>query len=192
MHHRRPVSLPLRDVGGAIGNCALVDMRRCLFIEIVPGEDGPSPTLFTLVVPRPFENPVGTVLVVDARGRVFDDASLGKPAFPLRALPLGAPEARFRFLITSVFSDSGRTTPCSLKNRPHALHNGCPSGSRLHRGVVDVWQFVHEVGGWSPSSLLPFAVPALPSLVLRSGVLVADREIVPIVGLIVDFLRRIS
>jgi hypothetical protein len=35
------------------------------------------------------------VLVVDARGRVFDDASFGKPAPPFRALPLGAPEARF-------------------------------------------------------------------------------------------------
>lgn len=134
MHHRRPVSLPLRDVGGAVGSCPLVDIRRCLFIAVAPGEDGPSPTLLTLVIPRPFENPVGTVLVVDARGRVFDDASLGKPVFPLRALPLGAPEARFlqphnisstsptipkntktnRFLITSVFSDSGRTTPCSF------------------------------------------------------------------------------
>jgi hypothetical protein len=61
----------------------------------VPGRDGPSPTLFTPFVPRPFANPVGTVLVVDARGRVFDDASFGKPAPPFRALPLGAPEARF-------------------------------------------------------------------------------------------------
>jgi len=132
----RPVSLPLRDVGGTVGICELVDIRRCLFRASVTEEDGPSPTLFTLVGPRPFENPLGTVLVVDARGRVFDDASLGKPAPPFRALPLGAPEARFlqphnvsprhhhsrriitnRFFITSVFSDSGRTTPCSFCSR---------------------------------------------------------------------------
>ena len=31
---------------------------------------------------------------------------------------------RLRFLITSVFSDRGRTTPCSLRNRPQALHRG--------------------------------------------------------------------
>lgn len=82
-------------MGGAVGICELVDIRRCLFRASVPGEDGPNPTLFAPVIPRPFANPVGTVLVVDARGRVFDDASLGKPAPPLRALPLGAPEARF-------------------------------------------------------------------------------------------------
>src|SRR5579859_5924692 len=34
------------------------------------------------------------------------------------------PPPRFRFLITSVFKDSGRTTPCSLRNNPHALHSG--------------------------------------------------------------------
>lgn len=187
----RPASSPLRDIVGALGICPLVDVRRCLFIAT--GGDRPSPTLFAAVPPRPFVN-VGTVLVVDARGRVFDDASLGNPAPPLRAFPLGAPEARFRFLITSVFSDSGRTTPCSLKNNPHALHKGCPSGSRLHSGVFVVWQFVHDVGGWSPSSLLPFGLPALPSLVLRSGVLVADRDTVPSVGLNaeIDFLRLIS
>lgn len=34
------------------------------------------------------------------------------------------PEPRFRFLITSVFKLSGRTTPCSFKNRPQALQRG--------------------------------------------------------------------
>jgi hypothetical protein len=35
-----------------------------------------------------------------------------------------APEPRLRFLITSVFKLSGRTTPCSFKNKPQALHKG--------------------------------------------------------------------
>jgi hypothetical protein len=59
---------------------------------------------------------------------------------PLAVLPL-----RFRFLMTSVLRLRGRTTPCSFKNNPHALHRGSPSGSRRHRGVVPVPQLVHEV-----------------------------------------------
>lgn len=69
-------------------------------------------------------------------------------AFLARELPiapvLAAP--RFRFLITSVLRLSGRTTPCSFRNNPQALHKGCPSGFRRHRGVVCVKQFVHVVG----------------------------------------------
>lgn len=34
------------------------------------------------------------------------------------------PLPRFLFLMTSVFSERGRTTPCSLRKRPQALHNG--------------------------------------------------------------------
>lgn len=34
------------------------------------------------------------------------------------------PPPLFRFLITSVFNESGRTTPCNLRNSPHALHSG--------------------------------------------------------------------
>lgn len=52
---------------------------------------------------------------------------------------------RLRFLITSVFRLSGRTTPCSFKNSPQALHRGCPSGLRRHNGVVVVAQLVHFV-----------------------------------------------
>lgn len=41
------------------------------------------------------------------------------------AVPTGGfPVPRLRFLMTSVLSDSGRTTPCNFKKRPHALHNG--------------------------------------------------------------------
>ena len=57
---------------------------------------------------------VGIVLVVEARGRVDDDAILGNAEPPLRDELLGAPDARFLFLMTSVFNDSGRTTPCNL------------------------------------------------------------------------------
>ncbi len=57
----------------------------------------------------------------------FDLVVLTGPLLPL---------PRLRFLITSVFRLSGRTTPCSFKNRPHALQSGWPSGLRRHNGVV--------------------------------------------------------
>jgi hypothetical protein len=63
------------------------------------------------------------------RDGFFDDRV---DAEPTGALPL----PRLRFLMTSVFKDSGRTTPCSFKNRPHALQSGWPSGLRRHKGVV--------------------------------------------------------
>lgn len=69
--------------------------------------------------------------------------------FDLVLVPVMArlvPEPRFRFLITSVFKLRGLTTPWSFKNKPQALHKGCPSGFRLHRGVVCVKQLVHVVG----------------------------------------------
>lgn len=67
--------------------------------------------------------------------------------FEVRALLMGiAPLPRLRFLMTSVLSDKGRTTPCSLRKRPHALHRGLPSGFRRQRGVVCVKQFEHVVG----------------------------------------------
>lgn len=58
---------------------------------------------------------------------------------------VGLFEERCLFLITSVFKESGLTTPCNFKNNPHALHNGLPCGSLLHNGVVFVWQLVHLV-----------------------------------------------
>lgn len=63
------------------------------------------------------------------------------------------PEPRFRFLMTSVLRLSGRTTPCNFKNRPQALHSGCPSGFRRQSGVVWVKQLVHVVGVF-PSEVL--------------------------------------
>jgi hypothetical protein len=57
-----------------------------------------------------------------------------------------APLPRLRFLMMSVFRESGRTTPCNFRKRPQALQRGWPSGFRRHRGVVWVKQFVHVVG----------------------------------------------
>lgn len=57
--------------------------------------------------------------------------------FDVRALLIGiAPLPLLRFLMTSVFSDSGRTTPCSFRKRPQALQSGLPSGFLRHSGVV--------------------------------------------------------
>lgn len=67
-----------------------------------------------------------------------------------------APDPRLRFLMTSVFKLSGRTTPWSFKNKPQALQSGCPSGLRRQSGVVCVKQFVQVVGAL-PSAELPAA-----------------------------------
>jgi hypothetical protein len=80
--------------------------------------------------------------------------------------PTGAefPLPRLRFLMTSVLRESGRTTPCSFRNKPQALHNGCPSGLRRQSGVVWVKQLVHVVGAALCS---PCFVP--PGLAGRDG-----------------------
>lgn len=93
---------------------------------------------------------------------------------------------RLRFLITSVLRESGRTTPCSFRNKPHALHRGCPSGLRRQRGVVCVKQFVHVVGApvaafWSiPRD--PLALPGRDGSALPTpesgGVLGEERLVV--------------
>jgi hypothetical protein len=48
---------------------------------------------------------------------------------------------RLRLLMTSVFSEMGRGRPCSLRNRPQALHSTAPDSSRRQSGVVLVVQF---------------------------------------------------
>lgn len=50
--------------------------------------------------------------------------------------PVLLPVPRLRFLMMSVLSDSGRTTPCSFKKRPQALQRGLPSAFLRQRGVV--------------------------------------------------------
>ena len=99
------------------------DVRRWRFIVM-----GPTlllPGARVLLGTIPLDNPVRIELDCE-RGRVVDEASLGRVETPFRELLLGAPEARFLhtvsfaplhkaktylFLMTSVFSDSGRTTP---------------------------------------------------------------------------------
>jgi len=85
--------------------------------------------------PRPADDPPlpnpPTIEFEWERGRVVDDAILGRAETPFRELLLGVPEARLlrasfrlhrqenmnsthRFLITSVFNERGRTTPCNF------------------------------------------------------------------------------
>lgn len=133
--------------------------------ELPPPLEGLSTSLLLLVV-RFVVGGVTTeawlVTPADAidKDEFFRDAAfeLFAVAFFFRLPPTGrlAPEPLFLFLITSVFKLRGRTTPCSFRNRPQALHKGCPSGLRLHRGVVWVKQFVHVVGVL-PSPWIPAA-----------------------------------
>ena len=65
---------------------------------------------------------VGVVIGVCAieffRDDFFEDRVAVEPIGFVLPLP------RLRFFMTSVLSESGRTTPCSLRNKPHALHKG--------------------------------------------------------------------
>jgi hypothetical protein len=80
---------------------------------------------------------VGEVSVDDFLSEFFRaDVRVGVVSAGVAAVVF--PPPRFRFLITSVLRDSGRTTPWSLRNNPHALHRGWPSGFRRHRGVLVV------------------------------------------------------
>jgi len=85
-----------------------VDVRLCRLRAKDPATAAPAP----IRLPGDNREPgraSGVLLVVDERGRVEDEASLGSTEL-LRAPALGAPEARFRFFITSVLRDSGLTT----------------------------------------------------------------------------------
>jgi hypothetical protein len=94
--------------------------------------------------------------LVDCAAPIFFEARVAAPPDP----PTGrdAPDPRFRFLITSVLRERGRTTPWSFRKRPQALQRGWPSGFRLQSGVVCVKQFVQVVG----TPLSPWA-PAAPA-----------------------------
>lgn len=173
-------------------------MRRCLFTATVATCEVPFAPRFAGATRVP-AIPLGMAFVVAERG-LLDAAIFGSPVPPLlrELLPFGVPDARFLrarsiharsklvelnlFLMTSVLSDNGRTTPCSflktnedsfvanhqchthkekatgiacrafvnrasIKDGYGCLQRGCPSGSRLHSGVLVVWQFVQEVGG---------------------------------------------
>lgn len=52
---------------------------------------------------------------------------------------------RLRLLMTSVLREIGRGRPCSLRNKPQALHRTEPYSSRRHSGVIDVLQFWQDI-----------------------------------------------
>ena len=112
-----------------------VEIRRCRFIAREAPEAGPPPNRF-VGENRDEGELLGNPEVVEDRGRVEEAAVLGNEAFPFLEALWGVPDARFlhfnnerhfrnirskcahRFLITSVFKDNGRTTPCSFYNYP--------------------------------------------------------------------------
>lgn len=116
-------SLPFREDDGI---CKPVEDRRCRFMASVP-EEVPTPTRLPAGT-RDAASPDSILVEVEERGRVEDEAILGKVEAPLRVALLGVPEARFLytilnkqytllrnetdlFLMISVFNESGRTTP---------------------------------------------------------------------------------
>jgi hypothetical protein len=77
--------------------CNPLEVRRCRFIASVAPlpEDDPTPTRLPGAMRDP-GSPVGILLVVLDRGRVDDEASLGRLLLAvLRTGPFGAPEVRF-------------------------------------------------------------------------------------------------
>jgi hypothetical protein len=114
--------LPARVADGGVVTCELCVVEGVARVEF-----------FRVAAPE---------LAPEAPADFLEDLVLAPPP------PTGrlAPDPRLRFLITSVFRLKGRTTPWSFRNKPHALQRGCPSGFRLHNGVVWVKQFVHVVG----------------------------------------------
>jgi len=85
-------------------------LRRFIAESLVPVMLFPARVPGESLVPTVLE---GGPLVVDDRGLV-EGAAL-EDNDPFRVVELcGAPFVRFRFLITSVLRDCGRTTPCSL------------------------------------------------------------------------------
>lgn len=107
----------------------------------------------------------------------FDERVEETPTDKLLPLPL------LRFLITSVFRERGRTTPCSFRKRPQALQRGWPSGLRRHSGVVCVKQLV-QVVGVLPCS--PFLEP--PGLAGREGAVLLNPDSGGVLGEVRDWL----
>ena len=134
-------SLSFREDAVDVIIWAPAEVRRCRFIDPAAAALAPIRLVGDIRVP---DSPPDIELVVDDRGRVDDAASFGNDDPPFRDALCGVPDARFlhkkqnkkeghqhnqgqdshihtrgellayRFLITSVFSDSGRTTPCSF------------------------------------------------------------------------------
>ncbi len=119
--------------------------RPCCWQPVLPGEEtggfgagaiGTLPVLIPATEPFVFvpllaadppaaAPPFPFLLATCPAGAMLAIPPPPPPTEPLpRASALCAPLARFLFLITSVFNDNGRTTPCSLRKSPHALHRG--------------------------------------------------------------------
>ena len=60
-------------------------------------------------------------------------------------------------------------------NKPHALHNGWPCGSRLQSGIVAFLQFVHWVGPSPTAGNIP-PMETLPGLPDAAATAVAPPE----------------
>ena len=116
----------LADFSG--GKLELVGVGAAVPVPVEPAfEDGDSDSLFALAA-------------LAAAAEVNATEFFRLAAFFDLDVPTGAefPLPRLRFLISSVFKLKGRTTPCSFKNKPHALQSGWPSGLRRQSGVVCV------------------------------------------------------
>lgn len=82
-------------------------------MESAAGVPGPIAIRAVVGERRVPEEVDGAPLAMDERGRVEEDAILGRAGALFRVV-FKAPEARFLFLMTSVFRESGRVMPCSL------------------------------------------------------------------------------
>jgi hypothetical protein len=74
--------------------CNPVEVRRCRFIESVLAAAADTPPRPVLGGPEPLPIPDNKEPECE-RGRVVDEAILGRVDDPFRELPPGAPEARF-------------------------------------------------------------------------------------------------
>lgn len=155
------------DVGMGFGGAAAIGTTPLLTAALAGAVLGADPEDGGIVVDSDalaLGWPVDAGAVVGICVEFFREGFFGLRTEPT---PTGIllPAPLFRFFITSVLRDSGRTTPWSLRNRPHALQSGWPSGFRRHNGVVWVKQLVQVVTPWS-LFLEPPGLPGLDGLAL--------------------------
>jgi hypothetical protein len=110
-----PLVLPARATDGGVTACwGVAALTLIVLLEL---------SLPFLLLP-----PLALALAEIERLEFLRDAAV-EPEFFLDLVlvpPTGIfdPEPLFLFLMTSVFKLRGRTTPCSFRNRPQALHSG--------------------------------------------------------------------
>lgn len=110
-----PLVLPARAADGGVTACWGVELLTLIVLL--------EALLDLLLLP-----PLPLALAAIERLEFLRDAAV-EPEFFLDLVlvpPTGIldPEPRFLFLMTSVFKLNGRTTPCSFRKRPQALHKG--------------------------------------------------------------------